>query len=228
MSSHFTGAPPRRVPQQQRGRRRVERLLGAAECVIAEAGYDAATMCGIARRAGSAVGSLYQFFPNKDAVVEALRARYFEEYEDFWSDLRPAGPPLSIEQLVSRLLGFPIAFARKHPAFLPLLDLPPTAHSHHRRGMIRERIVDALRAGRPQLSRPRATRMAAVVHQIIRGCLTLYARADIENRKAIVEEFKAVLAGYLRVRLEGIPCCERRPNGVGAVSAAGARGGSKH
>lgn len=159
-------------------------------------------MCAIARRAGSSVGSLYQFFPNKGAVVEALRASYLEEYKEFWSDLRPEGPVLHVEQLVDRLLGFPIAFARKHPAFLPLLDLPPTAHSRRRRGVIRDRIVAALRTGRPRLSRAKASRMAALVHQIIRGCLTLYARAATEDRKAIVEEFKAALGSYLRARLE--------------------------
>jgi AcrR family transcriptional regulator len=201
MSSHFTGVPARHLPRQQRGRRRVERLLRAAERVIADAGYDAATMCEIARRAGSAVGSLYQFFPNKDAVVEALGASYLEEYQEFWSDLRPEGPALGIDELVRRLLDYPIDFARKHPAFLPLLDLPPTAHSHKRHGMVRDRMADALRAGRPRLSRAKASRMAAVVLQIILGCLTLYARADIEDRRAIVEEFKTVLAGYLRARL---------------------------
>jgi AcrR family transcriptional regulator len=201
MSSRFTGTAPRRVPQQKRGRRRVERLLRAAERVIADAGYDAATMCAIARRAGSSVGSLYQFFPNKDAVVEALRAGYLEEYRAFWSDLRPEGPALSIEQLVRRLLGYPIDFAGKHPAFLPLLDLPRTARSGKKHGVVRDLVAGLLRAGRPRLSRARASRMADVVLQIILGCLTLYARADIEDRRAIVDEFRTVLTGYLQARL---------------------------
>ncbi len=202
MSSHFSGAPPRRVPCQKRGRRRVERLLHAAERVIAESGYDAATMSAIAHRGRSSVGSLYQFFPNKDAVADALRAGYLKEFQEFWSGLRPEGPALATDELVTRLLGFPIACARRHPAFLALLELPPTAHSQQRRGVIRDLMVQALRAGRPGLSRHEATRMAAVTQQIIRGCLTLYARSDIENRRAIVGEFQTALAGYLRARLD--------------------------
>lgn len=79
------GAPPavllRRVPQQDRGQRRVDRILDAAATVIAEVGVEGASTNAIAARAQTSVGSLYQFFPNKDAVVQALAARYAAEFE---------------------------------------------------------------------------------------------------------------------------------------------------
>ena len=71
----------RRVPQQDRGQRRVDRLLDAAAEVIAEVGVEAASTNAIAARAGASVGSLYQFFPNKDALVHALAARYTAQFE---------------------------------------------------------------------------------------------------------------------------------------------------
>ncbi|HEY0777984.1 MAG TPA: TetR/AcrR family transcriptional regulator [Gemmatirosa sp.] len=79
-------APPRssllrRVPQQDRGQRRIERILDAAADVIAEVGVDGASTNAIAARAATSVGSLYQFFPNKDAIVQALAARYAAEFE---------------------------------------------------------------------------------------------------------------------------------------------------
>ena len=64
----YSGMPTRtelrRLPRQLRGRQRVEDLLDAAAAEISGAGYDAATMCSIATRAGASAGSLYQFFSN--------------------------------------------------------------------------------------------------------------------------------------------------------------------
>src|SRR4051812_843544 len=67
-----------RAPQQDRGQRRVDSILDAAEEVFAEQGVDAATTNAIAERAGASVGSLYHFFPSKDAILLALVRRYAE------------------------------------------------------------------------------------------------------------------------------------------------------
>jgi AcrR family transcriptional regulator len=58
--------------RQARGQRRIDQLLDVAARVFAEVGFEAATTNGIAARAGVSPGSLYQFFPNKDAMAEAL------------------------------------------------------------------------------------------------------------------------------------------------------------
>lgn len=192
---------PRRVPRQSRGRRRVARLLRAADWVIGQVGYESATMCAIADRAGSSVGSLYQFFPNKDAVVDALRTQFAEEYAEFWRRFTPQAARFDVERLAARLVQFPLQSAARHPAFLPLLDIAPTARSPHRRQMIRERIAEVLRARRPQLSETRAQRIAAVVHQMLKALLTLYGQVRPRERTAIVAEFRTALSGYLQARL---------------------------
>src|SRR5215813_10736586 len=69
---------PRR---QDRGRQRMESLLRAAEDVFAEVGYERATTNLIASRASVSPGTLYQFYPNKEAMAEALATRYAEELE---------------------------------------------------------------------------------------------------------------------------------------------------
>lgn len=65
-----------RAPRQDRGQKRVEEILDAAEGVIAEVGWDAATTQAIAERAGASVGSLFHFFPSRDAILIALGERY--------------------------------------------------------------------------------------------------------------------------------------------------------
>lgn len=70
----------RRRPVQQRSAARVERMLEACAQLIDEVGYDGVTTTLIAERAGVAVGSLYQFFPDKRAVVQALTTRNLDRF----------------------------------------------------------------------------------------------------------------------------------------------------
>ncbi len=63
-------------PQQDRGIRRVKRLLDAAAEEILIAGVDGLTMNAVAKRAATAAGSLYQFFPTRTALLAALADRY--------------------------------------------------------------------------------------------------------------------------------------------------------
>jgi AcrR family transcriptional regulator len=63
-------------PQQERGQRRVTRLLDAAEQEILRAGVDGMTMNAVAQRASTSPGSLYQFFPGKPALIAALSRRH--------------------------------------------------------------------------------------------------------------------------------------------------------
>ncbi|MGH9358885.1 MAG: TetR/AcrR family transcriptional regulator [Terriglobia bacterium] len=199
MSSRLS-TMPRRIPQQQRGQRRVAGLLRAAASVIAEAGYERATMCGIARRARASIGSLYQFFPNKESVAEALRARYGKEIEKLWTELALEAKVLTVEELVCRLVDSHIQLAESHPAFLALLDAPPTAHTAQRRKLMRDRITAVLLARNIGVSGMKAARAGAVVQQILRGLLTLYARSPADEKGAVVEEFKSVLIGYLAAK----------------------------
>ena len=66
-----------RSPQQDRSRRTVDRILAAADRLIAEQGSSATTTA-IAAEAGVSVGALYRFFPDKHAVGQALADRYLE------------------------------------------------------------------------------------------------------------------------------------------------------
>jgi AcrR family transcriptional regulator len=70
--------PPRKTPVQSRSRERVERILDAAALVFADVGYEAATTDAIAERAGASIGSLYQFFPNKRSLFDAVARRHLD------------------------------------------------------------------------------------------------------------------------------------------------------
>src|SRR3954470_10807261 len=111
-----------RTPQRERGRARVAALTAAAAQVFAEKGYDAATMTAIAARAGASIGSLYQFFPTKELIAEALHARYSDDMSVMLARLAPrvAGKPgAALADVLFRDLS---GFLNEHPAFATLAD----------------------------------------------------------------------------------------------------------
>jgi len=69
----------RRMPSQQRSRERVERMLNCAAGLIAEQGSDAMKMSEVARLSAVSIGSLYQYFPDKSAIIRALAEHYGAE-----------------------------------------------------------------------------------------------------------------------------------------------------
>ncbi|WNZ27240.1 TetR/AcrR family transcriptional regulator [Leptolyngbya sp. NK1-12] len=104
-SSPQTSTSLRRQPKQQRGKQRVEKILDAAAAVFDEVGYEAATTHMIAARAGTAIGSLYQFFPDKAAIFKAMELRHTERVKGFWTQIDiPALVRLPLRQMIHRLV----------------------------------------------------------------------------------------------------------------------------
>jgi AcrR family transcriptional regulator len=70
---------PRKNPSQSRSQRMVDDLLDATAKVLIEEGWEKASTNRIARAAGVSVGSIYQYFPNKEALVLALARRHGDQ-----------------------------------------------------------------------------------------------------------------------------------------------------
>jgi AcrR family transcriptional regulator len=79
-TSAVTTRPLRRVPVQGRSVARVQRMLDACAEIVDEVGYEGLTTTLLAERAEVAIGSVYQFFPDKRAIVQALTLRNMEAY----------------------------------------------------------------------------------------------------------------------------------------------------
>ncbi len=79
-TSTATTGPLRRVPVQGRSVARVQRMLDACAELVDEVGYEGLTTTLLAERAEVAIGSVYQFFPDKRAIVQALTLRTMEAY----------------------------------------------------------------------------------------------------------------------------------------------------
>lgn len=77
-SSEQTGQP-RRIPSQQRGRERFEKILAVAAELIESHGSDGLKMSQIVEKAGLSFGALYQYFPDKSSIIRTLAERFNEE-----------------------------------------------------------------------------------------------------------------------------------------------------
>jgi len=109
----------RRVPRQARGERRIAAILEAAAEVFYEVGFDAATTGMIAQRAQTAIGSLYDFFPNKEAIAQRLSEQFCEDLralvEGILTDEQLVHLPLS--QLIDDIIDSLVEYHQTHPGF---------------------------------------------------------------------------------------------------------------
>src|ERR1700744_2694941 len=92
------------TPQRSHGKLRVAALLKAGASVIAKKGFQSATMAEIASRAGAPIGSLYRFFPNKDALADALMLRYSELIDAAFEKIDYRRESSSVEAFADALL----------------------------------------------------------------------------------------------------------------------------
>lgn len=81
------GAPLRRTPRQARSRARLALVLEAAERILIGEGVEALTTTRVAAEAKVSVGSLYQYLPDRGAIIDALAAGYFARLEGVMDDL---------------------------------------------------------------------------------------------------------------------------------------------
>src|SRR5271168_2708212 len=112
-------------PRRRPGRLRVAALLEAGAAVIAERGFEAATMAEIAARAGAPIGSLYRFFPNKEVLADALLRRFETIIDDAFAAIDAQGGDLSIVALTDALFALVDELRREIRPMIALLD----AHS---------------------------------------------------------------------------------------------------
>lgn len=192
----------RRVPTQERSKRRVERMIDAAAYVFAEQGYDAATMEGIAERAETSIGSIYQFFPNKLSLFNALARHYHDKLRAFF-DMLLGGPLLEQPwgDILDAGIDALIAFHDREPGFravwvgLHLTDEVVTEGEAINREFAKriETVLAAKLLGLPPKMRPVVSTMMV---EILTAMLIVSARRPAEA-EALMTETKALLRRYL-------------------------------
>ncbi|MFG1701755.1 TetR/AcrR family transcriptional regulator [Nonomuraea sp. M3C6] len=197
--------PERTVRRQARGLKRMAEILDAAELVIAEVGYPDLTTNQVAARAGMSPGSLYQFFRNKEEILEGLVVRYTDERQEFWAArLAAVTPDVPVEALVGQLVDESVRFKSASPAYWSLLYGTATGDqlasaSQRLHEDIARQIAAMLRRLSPDLSEERAQLTGTMTLAMVKAVMPMITSASPERSAELVNELKVVLVRYLRV-----------------------------
>ncbi len=195
-------AGPRR---QARGERRMAQLLDAAGELFAEVGYEQSTTNAIAARAGVSPGTLYQFFPNKQAIAEALAADYAARHRAASERAFDPGAikDLEFDAMVEHICDRLLAFHREAPAFQALFTGSVVSAELNERiqqlhGEVQTQLESVLAARRADLPQASIRSHAAVAIQVFKGLLPMALSGSAEQRRQGARELKTVIERYLR------------------------------
>ena len=121
MRSRQINASPRKRPIQGRAKATVDAIIVAASQVLIAFGYERMTTARVAQRAGVSVGSLYQYFPNKEALVAALIDKHSEELVDTVRDTLERHSHATLGECVRAAIDATIAAHRLDPRLHKIL-----------------------------------------------------------------------------------------------------------
>lgn len=191
---------PRR---QARGERRIAQLLEAAANVFCTTGYTAASTSAIAREAGVSPGTLYQFFPNKEAIAIELGDRLMHKMRDTYGEaLAPVDPATPLEVAVGATVDRFVDFNCEHPVFFALMhgpDIPGRLTEEHvaLHAALISRIEGLLTGFLPDAPPADVTRTAHLCLGFYKAGLELILAHEGAERDAYVRELKNALTRYL-------------------------------
>ncbi|WP_296607421.1 TetR/AcrR family transcriptional regulator [Nocardioides sp.] len=196
-----TTTPKRRVPRQERSRRRVEDLLDAAARLVVEHGVEAVTTRDIAEAAGAPVASLYQYFSDKEDVMLALAQRDMDEMDTQVAEDLAAVEELSVASLVRTTMRAFVSVYHRRPAFVEIYLRGRTNVAVHRFGREHNaRIAETLQsfAVDAGLARPDLPVSAALLAVEVGDRVFQLAFEDsLDGDEAMVEEGIALVTAYL-------------------------------
>lgn len=218
---------PRKSPRQQRSQQTVDTILQATARVLAEYGYAGTNTNRIAETAGVSVGSLYQYFPNKNALIAALHDRHDKQMLALIDEVldgnprprcasgsRPSSPPRCahlLEPALHRVLE------REFPLFDQPRDHSRADQDIHRR---MRHLLELHRAEIAQQDRELATYVVLRIMESLVHAVALEPPAGFDPRQLEGAVVDAVM-GYLGTPTASVKArpraTARKPGRAGAA-----------
>lgn len=195
----------RRQPRQARSQERVNQILDVAEQMFISEGYDATTTNAIAATAKVPIGSLYQFFPDKGAILQALMVRYMELLHQSFAELiTPEVSNLPLSTYVDRMIDTTDRFFTDHPGYhaifmqvqgtMPELEAIETAAD----AQLIEDLATFLSVRNSNVEQTNYEAIAFVLVKAIGTLLWLALSQEQPFRQQLVTETKRLTLSYLQ------------------------------
>jgi AcrR family transcriptional regulator len=193
---------PRKKPAQQRATFTVHAILEAAAYILEHQGLEGYTTNEIAARAGVSIGSLYQYFPNKDAVTLALIER---EMAGMVEDVMAALAQASRRRALQGAIRAAVQNQARRPRLARLLDfeeqrLAPLMPPSRTATAIRDALTGFLRK-RYGLSGAAAEEAAVDVVEIAKALDYASARRGDVDAPSLSRSIEAAVFGYLSAKV---------------------------
>ena len=196
---------PRKAPKQERAKFTVDAILDATARILVERGYPGATTNRIAETAGVSIGSLYQYFPSKEAIVAALLDRHIRETHAVLEAALPGWNALPLREAVRAIVAAMIEMHAAEPALhRALMEQVPRGGRLERVTEVERRFavhaLAFLEARRNEI-RPRNLEMAAfVVRQTVESLTheVVLHQPERLDTDAFVDEVSELVFRYLR------------------------------
>jgi AcrR family transcriptional regulator len=201
-TSTVTAGPLRRVPVQGRSVARVQRMLDACAELVDEVGYEGLTTTLLAERAEVAIGSVYQFFPDKRAIVQALTLRNMEAYLERLTSRWAEGAFAHWWDGVDAGIDEYIAMHRSVPGFRTLhfgdvVDVHLLDDERDNNGVIAGRLAQVLVEQFGVADAPRLRFALEIAVEAADALIKLAFRRDPDGDDAVLGEAKALIREYL-------------------------------
>lgn len=176
--------------------------MASAAALFVEKGFEAATMTEIAARAGASIGTLYLFFPTKEALAQSILEEHAENLSAQLDVLRERTVGLPLATITDALFSALGGFLAKHPVYAALLDLPGD-EGWRRSVRVRRRgqLAALFAQAKPALSAGQAERLAVIVPQLMRIPFTL--NGEDKLRDGVLEELRLMLNRHLQATAAG-------------------------
>lgn len=199
---------PRKLPIQERSKDTVGVILEAAAHVFMEKGYAAGTTNHIARKAGVSIGSLYQYFPNKDAILVSLAEQHLESAKGEIGEilLEAAADKTSIVNLIRRIVDAMIRMHMQAPRLHQVIfeEAPLPEDLKHQLNAYEDAIAETLCQIMDQnldMDNERALLAARLMVHIVESLTHWYVIEAPEGvtQKDIIDEITTILSRYFQV-----------------------------
>ncbi|HEY4306052.1 MAG TPA: TetR/AcrR family transcriptional regulator [Gemmatimonadaceae bacterium] len=203
MSSGADSPTPNRRPRQQRGRERVDAILDATASMIAVDGLSSVTIHKIAQRSGTAIGSMYHFFPDVSAVVQALAERIEQDIQSLLLAVDAAGidwAGLTTAKAVDAFLDPVIEYGDSHPELFEVLRtrVQPGAPGLERIDALMLELTGQIVVARLSgISKAEQTARASAILGVIGGISRRIDEIPTPPRRTMIREMKRVIVAYL-------------------------------
>jgi AcrR family transcriptional regulator len=214
---------PRKSPTQQRSRATVDAIVDATARVLVRDGYDALSTNRVAQEAGVSVGSLYQYFPGKEALVAAVMERYASRLQENIAERMKSAPPAATAEdvateMIRAMLVAQQAEPRLHRALVEQVPRIGALRRLHELFSNYELLVEAWLLENADRIEVQDAKMAAFV---------LVAAVEGLVNRATLDRPDLVASGRLEEQILRLVLAYVVPSHVASTSAEGRYGGRK-